>query len=158
MGLYTDIGDAWKEAMKQRDPKKDVLSAIRTEVKNKVINTRSDGPTAGGGGQIDAPDELVTDVLRKMAKQRKESIDEYGKGGRADLVEKETFELSVIEAFLPKAMSADELDKLVKAAVVESGATGPKDMGKAMKAAMAKVAGAADGKEVQAAVKAALGG
>ena len=59
MGLYNDIGDAWKEAMKQRDPKKDVLSAIRTEVKNKVINTRSDGPTSGGGGQIDAPDDVV---------------------------------------------------------------------------------------------------
>lgn len=158
MGLYKDIGAAWKEAMKNRDPKKDVLSAIRTEVKNKVINTRSDGPTGGGGGEIDAPDDVVQDVLKKMAKQRKESIEEYGKGGRQDLVDKEGFELSVIEAFLPKALDAGALAALVKEAVAESGAAGQKDMGKAMKAAMAKVAGRADGKDVQAAVKAALGG
>lgn len=158
MGLYKDIGAAWKDAMKNRDPKKDVLSSIRTEVKNKVINTRTDGPTAGGGGEIDAADELVLDVLKKMAKQRKESISEYGKGGRQDLVDKESFELSVIEGFLPKGLGADELTALVKDALAECGAAGPKDMGKAMKAAMAKVAGRADGKDVQAAVKAALGG
>ncbi|MCC7073135.1 MAG: GatB/YqeY domain-containing protein [Deltaproteobacteria bacterium] len=157
MGLYKDIGAAWKEAMKNRDPKKDVLSSIRTEVKNKVINTRTDGPTAGGGGEIDAADDLVQDVLRKMAKQRKESVEEYQKGGRQDLVDKESFELSVIESFLPKALDAATLTALVKEAVSESGAAGPKDMGKAMKAAMAKVAGRADGKDVQAAVKAALG-
>ncbi|OGQ10112.1 MAG: hypothetical protein A2138_20560 [Deltaproteobacteria bacterium RBG_16_71_12] len=157
MGLYKDIGAAWKEAMKSRDPKKDVLSSIRTEVKNKVINTRTDGPTAGGGGEIDAGDDVVLDVLKKMAKQRKESIAEYGKGGRQDLVDKESFELSVIEGFLPEGLDAAALAALVKEAVAESGAAGPKDMGKAMKAAMAKVAGRADGKDVQAAVKAALG-
>ena len=96
--------------------------------------------------------------LKKMAKQRKESVDEYKKGGRQDLVDKEQFELTVIESFLPQAMSADELTAIVKAAVAESGATSAKDMGKAMKAAMAKIAGRADGKDVQAAVKAALGG
>lgn len=158
MGLYKDIGAAWKDAMKNRDPKKDVLSSIRTEVKNKVINTRTDGPTAGGGGEIDAPDDVVLDVLKKMAKQRKESMAEYAKGGRQDLVDKEGFELAVIEGFLPKGLDAGALAALVKEAVTESGAAGPKDMGKAMKAAMAKVAGRADGKDVQAAVKAALGG
>jgi uncharacterized protein YqeY len=156
MGLYNQIGDAWKEAMKQRDPKKDVLAAIRTEVKNKIINTRSDG-TAGGGAQIDAPDDVVLDVLKKMAKQRKESIEEYKKGARADLEQKETFELSVIDSFLPQALAPEALAALVQEAVVECGAQGAKDMGKAMKAAMAKVAGRADGKDVQAAVKAALG-
>lgn len=155
MGLYNDIGDAWKEAMKARDPKKDVLASIRTEVKNKVINTRTDANT---GGTIDASDDVVLDVLKKMAKQRKESIDEYKKAARKDLEDKEQFELTVIESFLPKAMSGDELSRLVKEAVAESGATSAKDMGKAMKAAMAKVAGRADGKDVQAAVKAALGG
>lgn len=155
MGLYNDIGDAWKEAMKARDPKKDVLAAIRTDVKNRVINTRSDANT---GGTIDAPDDVVLDVLKKMAKQRKESIEEYKKANRKDLEDKEQFELTVIESFLPKGLSADELNAIVKAAVAESGAAGPKDMGKAMKAAMAKIAGRADGKDVQAAVKAALGG
>ncbi len=158
MGLYQDIGAAWKQAMKSRDPKKDVLSAIRTEVKNKVINTRSDGPTAGGGGEIDAGDDLVHDVLRKMAKQRKESVEEYHKASRQDLVDKETFELSVIESYLPKKLDAAALGALVTAALAEAGATEMKHMAAAMKAAMAKVAGRADGKDVQAAVKAALGG
>lgn len=157
MGLYKDIGTAWKEAMKARDPKKDVLASIRTEVKNKVINTRTDAATTTGG-EMDAADEVVLDVLKKMAKQRKESIDEYTKGNRQDLVDKETFELKIIEGFLPASMGAEELNALVKAAVAECGATTAKDMGKAMKAAMTKVAGRADGKEVQAAVKAALGG
>jgi uncharacterized protein YqeY len=155
MGLYKDMGAAWKEAMKARDPKKDVLAAIRTDVKNRVINTRTDANT---GGEIDAPDDVVLDVLKKMAKQRKESIAEYEKGGRQDLVDKEKFELGVIESFLPKGLSADEIKSIVADAVKESGASGAKDMGKAMKAAMAKVAGRADGKDVQAAVKAALGG
>lgn len=155
MGLYNDIGDAWKAAMKARDPKKDVLASIRTDVKNRVINTRSDANT---GGTIDAADDVVLDVLKKMAKQRKESIDEYKKAARKDLEDKEQFELTVIESFLPTAMGADELNEIVKAAVAECGATSAKDMGKAMKAAMAKIAGRADGKDVQAAVKAALGG
>jgi uncharacterized protein YqeY len=154
MALYKDIGTAWKEAMKARDPKKDVLASIRTEVKNRVINTRTDANT---GGEIDAPDDVVLDVLKKMAKQRKESIAEYQKGARQDLVDKEQFELTVIESFLPAGLDAAALAALVKEAVAESGATGAKDMGKAMKAAMAKVAGRADGKDVQAAVKAVLG-
>jgi uncharacterized protein len=151
MGLYKDIGTAWKEAMKARDPKKDVLSSIRTEVTNKVINTRSDG-----AGEIDAPDDVVLDVLGKMAKQRKESIEEYKKGGRQDLVDKESFELSVIESFLPQKMSADELNAAVKQAITDSGATSAKDMGKVMKVIMERVKGRADGKDVQTAVKAAL--
>lgn len=151
MTLYTNLGDAWKQAMKDRDPKKDVLSAIRTEVKNKVINTQ------GNTATIDPADDLTLDVLKKMAKQRKESITEYEKGGRADLVDKESFELKIIESYLPQALAADALAALVKEAVAECGAQGAKDMGKAMKAAMAKVAGRADGKDVQAAVKAALG-
>ena len=161
MGLYSDIGDAWKEAMKARDPKKDVLASIRTEVKNKIINTRSDA-TAGEpkdkAAAIDAPDATVLDVLGKMAKQRKEAIDEFKKGGRQDLVDKEAFELSVIESFLPQALSADEVLAAVKAVVAELGAAGPKDMGRVMKAAMEKLKGKADGKDVQTAVKAALGG
>ena len=140
MGLYDDITARWKEAMKARDPKKDALASIRTEVKNKVINARTEG-----GGEISPSDELVLDVLNKMAKQRKESIGEYERGGRDDLVQKEAFELSVIEGFLPQKLSSEEVAALVKAAVVECGATSAKDMGKVMKLAMAKVAGRADG-------------
>ncbi len=152
MSLYEDIGTAWKDAMKARDPKKDALALIRTEVKNKVISTRTDG-----AGEINPGDELVLEVLAKMAKQRKESIAEYDGAGRADLADKERGELAVIESYLPKQLSAEDVDVLVKEALAEAGVAGPKDMGKAMKAAMAKVAGRADGKVVQAAVKAALG-
>jgi uncharacterized protein len=153
MPLLDDIATAWKEALKARDKKKDVLSAIRTEVKNKVINTRTEG-----GGEITAPDDVVIDVLGKMAKQRREAIDEFTKGGRQDLVEKEAYELSVIESYLPKQMDPAALADVVKATIAEIGATTPKDMGRAMKAVMEKVKGKADGKDVQAAVKVALGG
>ena len=153
MPLFDDIAAAWKDAMKARDKKKDVLSAIRTEVKNKVIATRTDG-----AGEITAPDDVVVDVLQKMAKQRREAIDEFKKGGREDLVEKESFELTVIEGYLPKKMEAAELDAVVKATIAEIGASSAKDMGRAMKAVMEKVKGQADGKDVQAAVKAQLGG
>jgi hypothetical protein len=151
MSLYDDITTRWKEAMKARDPKKDTLASIRTEVKNKVINARTEG-----GGEISPPDELVLDVLQKMAKQRKESMGEYERGGRPDLVDKETFELEVIEGFLPRKMSAEEIAALVRDAIAESGATSMKDMGKVMKVALAKAGGRADGGTVQAAVKAAL--
>ena len=152
MSLYEDVGTAWKDAMKARDPKKDALALIRTEVKNKVISTRTDG-----AGEINPSDELVLEVLAKMAKQRKESIAEYDGAGRADLADKERLELGVIEGYLPKQLGAEEVNALVKEALTEAGVTSAKDMGKAMKAAMAKVAGRADGKLVQAAVKAALG-
>lgn len=139
--------------MKARDPKKDALASIRTEVKNKVINSRTEG-----GGEIAASDELVLEVLAKMAKQRKESIDEYTKADRQDLADKEIFELAVIESYLPQKISLEEVTALVKEAIAEVGATSAKDMGKAMKAAMAKVSGRADGKDVQNLVKAALSG
>lgn len=149
MPLNDDINTAWKEAMKARDPRKDALASIRTEVKNKVISTRADG-------EAPPSDELVLEVLAKMAKQRKESIDEYTKAGRDDLLEKEQLELSVIEAYLPKQLDEATVDGLVREAIAETGSTSAKDMGKAMKAAMAKVAGRADGKLVQARVKALL--
>jgi uncharacterized protein YqeY len=149
MPLNDDINAAWKEAMKARDPRKDALASIRTEVKNKVISTRADG-------EAPPSDELVLEVLAKMAKQRKESIDEYTKAGRDDLLEKEQLELSVIEAYLPKQLDEATVDGLVREAIAETGSTSAKDMGKAMKAAMAKVAGRADGKLVQARVKALL--
>ncbi len=151
MPLYADINTAWKDAMKARDPKKDALATMKSEIKKKVIDTRSEG-----AGDIDPSDEVVLDVLSKLAKQRKESIDEYKKADRQDLVDKEQAELVVIESFLPQKLSQGEVEAMVKEAVAEVGATSAKDMGKVMKAALAKVNGRFDGKEVQALVKAAL--
>jgi uncharacterized protein YqeY len=151
MPLYADINAAWKDAMKARDPKKDALATIKSEIKKKVIDTRS-----AGGGDIDPADDVVLDVLQKLSKQRKESIDEYTKANRQDLVDKEAGELVVIESFLPRKLSSEEVAAMVKEAIAEVGATSAKDMGKAMKAALAKVNGRADGKDVQALIKAAL--
>jgi uncharacterized protein YqeY len=101
-------------------------------------------------------DDLVLEVLRKMAKQRQESIAEYEAASRQDLVEKEALELQVIESFLPQKLTDDEVIALVREALAEVGATSAKDMGKAMKAALAKVAGRADGKVVQGHIKSML--
>ena len=92
------------------------------------------------------PDAEVTAVLQREAKKRRDAITEYEKAGREELVAKERAELLVIEEFLPKALSPEELEALVKAAIAEVGATSKKDMGVVMKAAHAKAAGRADGK------------
>jgi uncharacterized protein len=101
---------------------------------------------------------VVMEVLHKMAKQRKESLAEFQRGGREDLAANESFELTIIESYLPKKMSADALQAVVVATLTELGITQAKDAGKAMKPVLDKVKGLADGKDVQAAVKAALGG
>jgi uncharacterized protein YqeY len=157
MSLIDNINDAWKAAMKAGNPTKDTLSAIRAEVKNKVINSRP-GFTAGemvvAGG---APsDELVLEALGKMAKQRRESVTEFEKGGRDDLVAAERAELAVIESFMPQQMTNEAIAEVVKATIAELGATTAKDTGRVMKAVMEKVKGVADGKTVQAAVKSLL--
>ena len=92
-------------------------------------------------------------------KQRRDSIEQFAKAGRTDLVEKETGEIAVLEHYLPPAVSQDEIDAAVASAIEETGATTPKDMGKVMKAVMPKLAGKnADGKAVNEAVRRKLGG
>ena len=156
MTLFADINTAWKEAMKARDPKKDALATIKSEIKKQVIDGRQIAE-GGAAAAIDPADDMVLAVLQKLAKQRKESIEEYTKANRQDLVDQEAMELAVIESFLPQKMSADEVATHVKAAIAEAGATSAKDLGKVMKLVLAKTGGRADGKEVQALVKAALG-
>ena len=92
-------------------------------------------------------------LLSGMVKQRKDSIEQFEKGGRPDLVEKESAELKVIQEFLPAQMSEDDVDALVAETIRETGAAGVRDMGKVMKALMPKVAGKADGKAVGEKVK-----
>jgi uncharacterized protein YqeY len=95
-------------------------------------------------------------LLSSMVKQRKDSIEQFAQGGRPDLVAKEEAELKVIEAFLPAQLTEAELDAAIEAAIRETGAAGPRDMGKVMKAQMPKVTGKADGKGVGDKVKARL--
>ena len=106
---------------------------------------------AFGYAQIEKKTDMLTDeeaivVLQKAAKMRRDSIEEFEKGGRTELAAKERIELKVIEEFLPKALTPEEMTELVRAAIAETGATSKKDMGLVMKAAQARAAGRADGR------------
>jgi len=106
----------------------------------------------------DLDDAEVLQVVAALVKQRRDSIEQFDKAGRADLVDKETSELRVLEEYLPPAASADDIAAAVAAAIAETGATSPKDMGKVMKAVMPKLAGkSADGRAVNEAVRRSLG-
>lgn len=87
-------------------------------------------------------------VVQKEVKKRRDAIDQYEKGGRPELAAKEKKEITVLETFLPQALSAEELEQLIKATIAETGATGKKDMGPVIKAVQAKAAGRADGKTI----------
>lgn len=101
-------------------------------------------------------DELLRLIL-SLCKQRRESIEQFLKGGRQDLVDKETREIQILESFLPKQLSPTEVETLVKRVIGELGAVGPKDMGRVMKVVVSQVAGQADGKVVSEIVKKMLG-
>ena len=106
----------------------------------------------------DLDDAEVLQVLASLVKQRRDSIEQFSKAGRTDLVNKETAEIAVLEEYLPPAASADEIDAAVAAAIAETAAASAKDMGKVMKAVMPKLAGKhADGKTVNEAVRRKLG-
>jgi uncharacterized protein YqeY len=106
----------------------------------------------------DLDDAEVLQVLTSLVKQRRDSIEQFSKAGRTDLVNKETAEIAVLEEYLPPAASADEIDAAVAAAIAETAAASAKDMGKVMKAVMPKLAGKhADGKTVNEAVRRKLG-
>jgi hypothetical protein len=101
----------------------------------------------------------VLQVVASLVKQRRDSIEQFSKAGRADLVDKETAEIAILKQYLPPAVSADEIEAAVAAAIAETGASSAKDMGKVMKAVMPKLAGKnADGKAVNDAVRRTLGG
>jgi uncharacterized protein len=106
----------------------------------------------------DLDDAEVQQVVSSLVKQRRDSIEQFQKAGRTDLVDKETAEVAVLEQYLPPAVSAEEIDAAVAAAIAETGATTAKDTGKVMKAVMPKLAGKnADGRAVNEAVRRKLG-
>lgn len=125
-----------------------VLRMMKAALKNKQIEL---GKPLG--------DSEAVGVLRTLVKQRHESAEAFRKGGREDLAGKEDAEVKIVEAYLPAAASDEEIDAAVAAAIAETGATNAKDLGKVMKAAMAKLAGKnADGKRVNEKARAKLGG
>ncbi len=144
MSLKQQISDDTKDAMKARDADKvSTLRFLQAAVKNKEIELRPNALT----------DEDVVTVLRKSVKQRQDSIEQYVSAGRTDLADKEKLELSIIEGYLPKQMSADQIEAVVKQAIKDVGATSPKEMGAVMKAVQAKTNGTADNKIVSEIVK-----
>lgn len=109
------------------------------------------------GGELD--DEEMAKLLRSLVKQRRDSVEQYEKGGRQDLADKEKAEIEIIEQYLPQAATRDEIDAAVTAALAETGASSMKDMGRVMKATQAALSGKnADGRTVSEIVKAKLGG
>lgn len=126
-----------KEGMKARDEVKvSTLRMLRAAMKNLAIEKKAEK----------LEDKDVTGVIAKQIKQHRDSIEGFTKGNRQDLVDKETAELKILESYMPKMMSAEELKAVVKSAIEKVGAKGRADMGKVMKAAMEDAKGAADGK------------
>jgi uncharacterized protein YqeY len=110
---------------------------------------------SGAQGQLSDADAVQ--VIRKQVKQRQDSIESFEKGGRPELAAKEKEELSILQSYLPQAMSTDEIAKIVRETIVETGATSKAQMGAVMKAIQAKVSGRADGKTLSAEVQKQLG-
>jgi len=142
--ITKDIG----EAMKAKDQAR--LSPLRM-VKAALMN----GEVSKGRPLEEAE---AQQILASLIKQRRDSIEQFAKAGRTDLVDKETGEMKILEEYLPPAASADDIAAAVAAAIAETGATSARDMGKVMKAVMPKLAGkSADGRAVNEAVRRALG-
>lgn len=136
-------------AMKAKDA--DKLSTLRM-VKANLMNRQIEK-----GGEL--TDEEVTKALQSLVKQRRDSIEQYGKAGRTELADRETAEMLIIEAYLPQAASPDDIEAAVTAAMAETGAGSMKDMGAVMKAATAQLAGrSVDGKALSEAVRSRLQG
>jgi len=143
MTLKTQLNDSVKDAMKSGDEvRKRTVRMVLAAVKQAEVDKR-----------VELDDTAVMNLIQKETKNRRESLEEARKANRADLVEANEAEINVLQAFLPKAMPAEELSALVQAAIAETGAASPADMGKVMKVVMAKVAGRAPNDVVSAAVR-----
>ena len=140
MSLKEQLTEDMKTAMKAKEAGKQRLGVIRL-VRSAVRQLEIDG-------KKELDDAGVLAVLSKEVKQRRDSIEEFRKGGREDLVKQNEEEIAILMEYLPQQLSEDEVRSLVKEAVTASGASSPKDMGKVMKLLMPKVKGRADGKLV----------
>jgi uncharacterized protein len=139
MTLPERIDSDLKEAMKAKDAARlGVLRMLKSALKYSAIEK------SGTEGRLD--DTEATQVIRKQVKQRQDSIESFEKGGRPELAAKEKAELAILQSYLPQALSADELAKIVSETIREVGATSKAQMGVVMKALQTKVAGRADGK------------
>ncbi len=136
--LLVQIEADLKDAMRSGDTaRRDALRLLRSSLKNAEIERRGDGAS----GMTDADVRLV---IQKQIKQRRDSIEQFAKGGRDDLVAKEESELAVFQAYLPQQMDETAMRAVIDAVIAEMGATGPKDMGKVMPAVLQRIGDTAD--------------
>ena len=148
MPLREQINNDVKEAMRAGDTRKrDAIRLLTAALKQKEVDER-----------VTLADADVETIIDKMLKQRRDSIAQFEKGGRQDLADTEKYELSVLQAYMPQALSEAEIADAVAASIAESGAKGPADMGKVMAALKPKLAGRADMSKVSGLVKAKLAG
>jgi uncharacterized protein YqeY len=143
MSLKERLANDLKEAMRQRDERgRNVLRMTIAALHNAEI---------AAGHELDEGDELA--VLSKEAKQRRDSIEEFRKAGRQDIVDKEEAELALLSAYLPQQVSRDEIVEAARQVIAETGASGARDIGKVMPALMQRFRGRADGKDVNEVVR-----
>ena len=148
MTLKDQITEDMKAAMRAKDSERlGTIRLLTAAMKQKEVDER-----------VELDDLAVIAIVDKMLKQRKDSIEAFEKAARQDLADKEKAEVTVLQAYLPARLSAEEVASEVKAIVAELGASGPGDMGKVMGAVKTRLAGKADMGQVSAAVKAALAG
>jgi uncharacterized protein len=145
MTLEEKVMAEMKDAMKTKNEA--LLRGLRA-IKAEIIKAKTD---PGAGGVVSAETELK--LLQKLVKQRRDSLDIFKQQNRTDLAQKEEEEIAVIERFLPKQLSEEEVREKVKAAIAETGAAGPQDMGKVMGVVSKQLAGQADGKIISGIVK-----
>ncbi len=149
MDMFERISNDIKEAMKAKDK-------VRLETLRNIKKVFLEAKTAPGANDT-LTDDAAMKIMQKLVKQGKDSATLYNEQGRADLAEAELAQVAVIETYLPKQMSAEELEAALKAIIAEVGAEGPKDMGKVMGTATKKLAGLAEGRAISAKVKELLG-
>jgi uncharacterized protein YqeY len=148
MSLKERITDDMKAAMRAKDAERlGTIRLLTAAMKQKEVDER-----------VELDDAAVVAIVDKLIKQRKDSVEAFQKAARQDLADKEAAEITVLQAYLPARLSAEEIAAEVRAIVAETGASGPGDMGKVMGAAKARLAGKAEMGQVSAAVKAALAG
>jgi uncharacterized protein YqeY len=141
MSKQLQINEDIKNGMKAKDqPLVDVLRQLKNAFTNAALST--------GNAGNELSDEAVISVIRKQIKQREDSVEQFSKGGRAELAEKETNEITVLKTYLPQEMTADEIDAVVKQAIADTGAVTKKDMGKAIKRAVELAEGRVDNKTI----------
>ena len=143
MSLKEKLQEDLKSSMKNKDTvKKSVVTLIRAAIKQHEVDNR-----------VELADDAIIDIISKQLKQRKDSLAEFVKANRDDLVEETKSEIQVLEGYLPQQLSEEELEKIVIETIAEVGATSMKDMGKIMADIKPKTAGRADGRKINELVK-----